>query len=785
MSILPILNETGTGEGEGPGPSLGCMETDRGHLPLTDLDVTAHIEGLIARTTVTQTFINPIDEPLQATYIFPLPDRAAVTSFEMRVGDRVIRAVLKERGEARKAYKTAINEGYRAAIAEEDRPGVFTIRVGNIMPGETATVLLTMIGPLDWSDGEATFRFPLVVAPRYVAGTPLLVQPAGSGTADDTSEVPDASRITPPILLPGHPNPVRLSIAVEVADDGFDAHDFRSSLHAITQEASEGLPSEVKRFAVRAGERVNRDFVFRFKVGQDSLRTSLVIERDAEEGGTFLLSILPPDLPGSSRPRDIAFVLDRSGSMDGWKIVGARRAMGRMIDTLTARDRFTIIAFSDQITLMTDREAVPRFQEASNRNRYHAVEFLAKLTADGGTEMQRPLELALDTLATVEEGRERILVFVTDGQVAGEDAILKSVKSRIGSTRIYTLGVDRAVNEAFLRRLAVAGAGWSEIVETEDRLDEVMDRVHRRVGQVVVRKLEIIAQGAGLDQITPARLPDLYSGSPLFISGRYVTEPEEIVVRGVAQHDASQWTSTISRAAGESTVATGVWARAHIREMEDAYVTSRNKTLEQEIVETSLRFGTLSRFTAYLAVDESEIVNGEGKIVEITQAVDMPDGWGMVMRELPMDRGAVRACAYPPAMRRSKGGFKLDAVFDSMVLGSLKSSLEVNPVDKARALLARLEAALPLTEAKKRKVLLSVFDRLRDIAVALGNISKHIRETLLQISSELQMIQKTRAKADVHDILTRTVAAVKQAIVEEERLSPSDLDLEDREQFWK
>src|SRR5262249_33264834 len=150
------------------------------------------------------------------TYIFPLPDRAAVTRFRMEVAGRVIEGVLQERAQARKEYEQAIQAGHRAAITEEDRPNVFTLRVGNLMPGEQATVRLTLVGPLPTSDGEATFRFPLVVAPRYIPGKPLPGPSVGDGTAPDTDAVPDASRITPPVLLLGYPNPVCLSLAVEV-----------------------------------------------------------------------------------------------------------------------------------------------------------------------------------------------------------------------------------------------------------------------------------------------------------------------------------------------------------------------------------------------------------------------------------------------------------------------------------------------------------------------------------------------------------------------------------------
>src|SRR5262249_41273636 len=227
----------------------------------------------------------------------------------------VVGGWLKERGAARQDYEQAVREGRRAAITEEDRSGVFTLRVGNLMPGEEATVRLTLTELLPYDDGEVTFRFPLVVAPRYIPGTPLDGPSVGDGMAPDTDAVPDASRISPPVLLPGQPNPVRLSLAVEVNPSGLPFADFRSSLHAVSATAD----GPGRRSPLAAGERLDRDFIRRWRVGDESLRTALAV-RPAPDGGTFCLTLVPPRSSAPPRPRDVVLVLDRSGSMGGWKM---------------------------------------------------------------------------------------------------------------------------------------------------------------------------------------------------------------------------------------------------------------------------------------------------------------------------------------------------------------------------------------------------------------------------------------------------------------------------------
>ncbi len=153
-------------------PPFGGLSSPRGHLPLTAMDVRAEIVGLLATTTVRQTFANTLDEHLEATYIFPLPDRAGVTSLVAVLGGRQVVGVLKEREAARDEYDAAIAEGRRAALVEEDRPGRLHHQGRQPRAGRDAEVELVLTGPLPYDDGEATFRFPLVVAPRYVPGQP-------------------------------------------------------------------------------------------------------------------------------------------------------------------------------------------------------------------------------------------------------------------------------------------------------------------------------------------------------------------------------------------------------------------------------------------------------------------------------------------------------------------------------------------------------------------------------------------------------------------------------------
>jgi Ca-activated chloride channel family protein len=651
-----------------PDAGLGTLTTSKGNLPLEALDIRAVIAGTTASVELAQGFRNPFDVPLEATYIFPLPDRAAVTAMRMEAAGHVVEATLEERGQARADYDAAVAEGRRAAIVEEDRPGVFTMRVGNIVPGEQVTVRLRLAQPLPYEDGEITFRFPLVVAPRYIPGSPLAGAPAGSGVAADTCAVPDASRISPPVLLPGFPNPVRLSLTAEIDPAGLTLAGIRCSLHATAQEAATGGSTIV---TLRPDERLDRDFILRLAVaGHDEVAASLVLTPDPEEGpaeGTFLLTLLPPTGQGSARPRDVALVVDRSGSMTGWKMVAARRAAARIVDTLTAADKFAVFCFD---SVVEQPPGLPDgLAEATDRNRFRAVEHLSRTFARGGTEMLDPLDRAVRLLVGAAEpetstapaagpaaDRDRVLVLITDGQVGNEDQILRRLAPCLAGIGVHAVGIDRAVNAGFLGRLASIGGGRCELVESEDRLDAAAARIHQRIGAPLVTGLTLTAVGLEIvpETIAPSRLPDLFPGVPLTVAGRWRGKPGGAITAHGTAADGQPFQAKPLAVTGGGPASRALWARAHLRDLEDRYASlaigdpAELGHLEQQITSVSMRHRVLCRFTAFVATD-TRVVTTSGVLHRVTQPVEFPAGWDQVAVGLSF--ASSHAAPLPPAGR--------------------------------------------------------------------------------------------------------------------------------------
>ena len=633
MTASPMAlmsDEEVAGYGRDPEAGFGALQTAHGMLPLVAMEVDARVAGVVATIDVAQTFRNTSGAAIEATYIFPLPDRAAVHRFRMEVGSRVIDGVIDERGAARERYDEAIAAGHRAAIAEQERAGVFTLRVGNLMPGDTAVVRLSLIGVLPVDDGEVVFRFPLVVAPRYIPGAALGGDQAGLGSAHDTDLVPDASRISPPVRLAGFPDPVRLGLRVAIEDGAM--RDVASSLHAVTVSRRDAQVVEVQ-----PGERLDRDFLLRWRIDGAALGSSLICAQDPSgAAGTFALTIVPPSTQAmGGKPRDVVFVLDRSGSMRGWKMVAARRCVARMVDTLTARDRFLALAFDNALQTMPAGCLV----EATDRRRFRAVEELARVDARGGTDLAEALNYAVAALGGGTGDRERVIVLVTDGQVGNEDQLLRELAPALHDIKMFTLGIDQAVNAGFLRRLAAAGGGMCELVESEDRLDAVMAKVHRRIGAPIATELALRATGLDIDRATlaPAKLPDVYAGAPVVVFGRYrgTAGPDAAIdIEGTSLGDPLRMTVRMAREPASSTWLAASWARAHLHDLEDRYAAGAHQHepafaqhFEQAIVRVSKQFSVLSRFTAFLAVDRGSVVNAGGGLREIVQPVERPAGW--------------------------------------------------------------------------------------------------------------------------------------------------------------
>ena len=400
-----------------------------------------------------------------------------------------------------------------------------------------------------------------------------------------------------------------------------------------------------------------------------------------------------------------------------------------MIDTLLEQDRFTILAFDNVIERPPLAEK--DLGKATNRARWRAIEWLGGIDARGGTQMRPALESAARCLLASDSAGERILVLVTDGQVAGEDAVIKALRKSAGSTmpRIYTLGIDRAVNAGFLRKLADLGGGTCDLVESEDRLDAAMDHIHRAIGAPALTQLQLETVGGTLvaDSLAPSRLPDLFVDRPVTIFGRFEGDVSSLrlAIKGL---DASgnAWAHQVIAREQPADTLRSLWGRAKVRELEDRYAAGDTRepvALARQIVETSLATHVLSRFTAYVAVDRSEVVNQGGRQEHVIQPVEPADGWDMLAEAAPPSGTMFQACfrmGAPAGVKYRSMGSLLGRKLSKSARPAPKPRTTEDIVAEIRKLLKKVTDKRRLRLSSRRAQLVSLVQLLGELATLFG-----------------------------------------------------------------
>ena len=431
--VLLLVAFAAEGRAAEPRPGLEMYAVDGRHIgyaPQVRTDVSIHVTGVVARVRVRQRFHNPADAWVEGGYVFPLPENAAVDRLRMRYAERLIEGEIQEQQQARATYERARADGQGATLLDQQRANVFTISVANIPPGDMVQVEIEYQQRLRWLDGEFSLRFPTVVGPRYIPGSPLVTESAGfagHGWAADTDQVPDASQITPPVVagVGDSLNPVTIDVDLNA---GLALGDISSPYHDIvTEEQGPG------RYRVRLAQGVmpaERDFVLRWRPELAQQPTAALFAEAWRDMHYKLLLVMPPraDAVAQTTARELILVIDTSGSMHGDSIEQARAALLGALRELRPGDRFNVIQFNDRVRTLFTRA---RPADADNLGR--AQRYVRALHAAGGTEMLPAVRRALRNPNP--SGLLRQVVFLTDGAVGNEQTLFEATSAAAACSR--------------------------------------------------------------------------------------------------------------------------------------------------------------------------------------------------------------------------------------------------------------------------------------------------------------------------------------------------------------
>jgi len=596
------------------GALMAKIEEKEVPMPLKHTDVRASISGYIGAVEVTQQFLNPYSSKIEAVYVFPLPHNAAVNEFIMTIGDRRIRGIIRERQEAEQLYHEAKRQGYVASLLTEERPNVFTQAVANIEPGKEIDVNIKYFHTLDYVDGWYEFVFPMVVGPRF--NPPGMTNGVGAVARGQSGASGQGTEVH--YLRPGERTGHDISLKVEV-DAGVPIEEFECKTHQVTSEAVS--PEHLTVSLNPADSLPNKDFVLRYRVAGDRIKSSLLTHRD-ERGGFFTLMLYPPEGLGALKrqPLELIFVLDCSGSMSGRPIEQAKAAVARGLRLLQPGDSFQLISFSINTSRLGDTPL-----EATPENIQRGLQYVDSLRGEGGTMMIEGVKAALDY--PHDPQRLRFVCFLTDGYVGNETEILGEIHHRLGASRIFSFGIGSAVNRYLIDHMAKVGRGAVAYLGPKDSAAQIMEDFLERTSHPALTDLQIDWGGLYVTEVFPRALPDLFVGRPVILTGRFAGKQDTTIrVNGQAADQPMQ--VTIPAKLGEGAThqgLPGVWARMKIADLADQATYRPDPELPDQIRQVALDYSLMSAFTAFVAVDASRRTEGsEGATVPV--AVPVPEG---------------------------------------------------------------------------------------------------------------------------------------------------------------
>jgi Ca-activated chloride channel homolog len=567
---------------------------ERVYIPLESTEVVLDVKPGLMEAQVIQTFTNRSDAALEAIYAYPLPHDATLTSFELRFRDRVITSIVREKTQARADYEAAKVEGRKAALLEQHDATLFSTSVANFLPGETVEIVIRFIQPLRLAAGSLEVRFPMVSGDKYF---PAATQPGTAGAA-----APNPARVPRDLLAQKHV----YAFDVEVA--GLPVQAVESPSHRIQVENCGG---DRRRVALAEEVTVpDRDFLLRIALRASASIEPTLVTQHTQTGDYGLLAVFPPATRSASagmvRGRDILFLLDRSGSMQGSRLDGAKLGLETCLKALFPEDRFCIEVFADSFQFHGGG-----WTQASPQAVSDAVAYVRRINVGGGTEMQPAIEAGLRFFEAGD--RDQVLILLTDGDVGNPDSLLTRIEANIGHVRLFTLGIGSAPNAALLNKVAELGRGQARFIGDAAAIERELADLFLTLDAPVLTCMRLTlldSAGQVMEHAAfPAVLPDAFVGRPVETVFRTTAGvPARVVMEAVeggrpVRHELPLLPTPL-RGDGLEKQFGRRWYAAQEDMARRAGIESVRAEIRGEMLQTALEFGLVTPLTSRVAVEQ-------------------------------------------------------------------------------------------------------------------------------------------------------------------------------------
>ncbi len=580
---------------------------DRLPLRSTHADVT--ISGVIADVTVTQVYKNEGKNTLEAIYIFPASSRAAVYAMRMTVGRRTIEAKIQERRQARETYEKALQEGETASLLEQQRPNVFQMNVGNILPGDEIKVALNYTELLVPEDNIYEFVYPTVAGPRYTNQ-----QESATGTGDKWT--------ANPYLHEGKDAPFTFEFALTL-NSGIPIAGLTSPSHDV---AIEYLGRNMATIGLQESNRHNnRDVVVRYSLAGDKIEGGLLMNFGKEEN-FFLLMLEPPERVNTNMitPREYIFIIDVSGSMNGFPLNTAKSLMNDLFKNLRPADFFNVILFAGDNAVLSEK-SIP----ATLTNQIKALKIIDNQHGGGGTELMPALHAAM-AMPRVDDNISRSMIIVTDGYISAEKDVFEYIRQNLNKGNVFSFGIGSSVNRLLIEGMARAGMGEPFIILNEAEARIKAKQFKEYIESPVLTDIKVKFDGMQVSDVEPRFVPDLFAKKPVVVFGKYHGAPRgTVTITGMTAE--RPYRRTISLSSGEISLKNKalryLWARHRIVRLADMVKMQHDDRRIQQITRLGLDYNLLTDYTSFVAVDTEIRTDGKPKDT-VKQPLPLPQGVG-------------------------------------------------------------------------------------------------------------------------------------------------------------
>jgi Ca-activated chloride channel homolog len=575
-------------------------------LPLRSTRADIRISGIIADVTVTQSYKNEGKKTLEAIYIFPGSTRAAVYAMRMTVGERVIEAEIMERQKARATYEQARQAGQTASLLEQQRPNVFQMNVANILPGDDIRVEMKYTELIQPEDTVYEFVYPTVVGPRY-SNTP-------SAGAPDTQKW-----VENPYMHEGQPAPYSFGLTLTLRT-GIPIADLSSPSHEVHVRYSDKDEAHVE--LAEDSKAGTRDFVLRYRLAGGQIQTGALLHVGKREN-FFLIMMEPPARVATEivLPREYIFIVDVSGSMNGFPIQIGKALAEEIITGLRPSDRMNVLLFAGGSAILSEGQSL----RASQENKKRAIDWIKSQRGSGGTELLPALERAFSLKKT--ESMSRVVVVITDGYVDVEPQAFELIRQKLGEANLFTFGIGTAVNRHLIEGMARVGNGEPFVLLNEVQARKEAERFRHYIQSPVLTDIRMEFRGVKVRDVEPLAVPDLFPLRPLVVFGKYDGESGgEVVIRGKSASGPIERIIPISQsmASAENGALRLLWARNRIVRLSDLNHLRPEDRRVKEVTELGLQHSLLTQYTSFVAVDKMKRADGTYETVK--QPLPLPDG---------------------------------------------------------------------------------------------------------------------------------------------------------------